>query len=634
MSQPYFGLQFIQVDDQPIPVLGANMDVIGIIGPCSTADNTVFPINTPTLVYSNDTNTLQSLGADGYIMDAINGINAQLADFQVAAQLVIVITPYGTAADLNIKTQQTIAAIMGNSVLRTGVWAFTTAANMLYCTPRLIIAPGYTSQMANSLNTLFVNTVGVGYVPNATYQITFAPGPGELSGATLVLPVAHAVAEADGSIHERDVFIDSWGAWFTAAPTATIVAPDGPPVVAQAASGSMIFNQNPGIGSTISIGQAGGTTITFVSGSPTGSQVQIGANLAITLNNLLTMLNASADSNLSLCKPYTLSTNQLLIIAHTAGAAGNGIQLSGTVTGLAISGPTLTGGRDALVSTQCTLTATVALGANPVCASLGGGVLDNLIGHAIVESAGTSQIADENWRTTINNQRVIAVSGGVKIQDPISSNIIVVPRAGREAGLAVARDFATGAPFHSWANQPIQGIVGPARTVEFSLTDPACEGQQLLAANIGIIARGLIGVETAISSGGFISITLDNTGDDPLWQMINVKRGRDFIHLSLMPVLRTYLGRSNIDRQTVTNVITTINSFLFTLKARQQIIDGKASFNGSFNTAGEIRLGHLTVSFAAEEAPVLKLITTMSARYKPAIDAMVSQLEQQLNISA
>jgi hypothetical protein len=511
------------------------------------------------------------------------------------------------------------------------VWAFTTAANMLYCTPRLIIAPGYTSQMANSLNTLFVNTVGIGYVPNGNYQIQFAPGAGELNGATLVLPTAHAVAEADGSIHERDIFIDAWGAWFTSAPTATIVPPDGPPVLAQHASGSMIFNQNPGIGSTILLG---GTTVTFVSGSPTGNQVQIGGNLSVTLTNLLTMLNASNDTNIKLCQPYTTSTNQLLIIATAAGAAGNGFTLGGTVTGLSISGPTLTGGQNAMVSTQCTLTSTVALGANPVCASLGGGVLDNLIGMAIVESAGTSQIADENWRTTMNNQRVIAVSGGVKIQDPVSGNIIVMPRAGREAGLAVARDFATGAPFHSWANQPIQGIVGPARTVEFSLTDPACEGQQLLAANIGIIARGLIGVETAISSGGFVSITLDNTGDDPLWIMINVKRGRDFIHLSLMPVLRTYLGRSNIDRQTITNVITTINAFLFNLKARQQIIDGKASFNGSFNTADQIRLGHLTVGFAAEEAPVLKLITTMSARYKPAIDAMVSQLEQQLNISA
>ncbi len=631
MSQPYFGLKFIQVDDQPLPVLGANMDVIGIIGPCSTADTTIFPLNTPVLVYSNDAPTLSMLGADGYIQDAIIGINAQLADFQIAAQLVIVRTPYGTAADANIKQQQTIANIMGNSVLRTGVWSFTNAPNLLYCTPRVIIAPGYTGQMANSLNTLHVTTVGVGYIPNASYQVTFAQGPGELNGATLVLPVAHAVAEADGSIHDRDVFIDSWGAWFSAAPLATLPAPDGPPVTALRASGSMIFNQNPGIGSTINLG---GTPISFVSTTPTGNQVQIGGNVSVTLNNLLTFLNGSNDTNIKLAQPYTLSTNQLLIIASNAGASGNGFTLAGTVTGLSISGPNLTGGRDAQASTTAAIVATVALGANPVVAALGGGVLDALIGHAIVESAGTSQIADENWRTTINNQRVVAVVGGVKIQDPVSGNIIVMPRAGREAGLCVARDFATGAPFHSWANQPIQGIVGPGRTIEFNLMDPACEGQQLLAANIGIIARGLVGVETAISSGGFVSITLDNTGDDPLWQMVNVKRGRDFIHLSLIPVLRTYLGRQNIDAQTVANVLTTINNFMMTLKARQYIIDGKATFQGRLNTSDQIRLGHLTVGFACEEAPVLKLITTMSARYAPAIDAMVAQLEQQLNLSA
>jgi len=94
-GMPNFGLQFIQLDDQPIPVLGANMDVIGISGPCSTADPSTFPINTPVLCYSNDLVTIAKLGNDGYIVDAINGINDQLADFQVAAQLVIVVTPYG-----------------------------------------------------------------------------------------------------------------------------------------------------------------------------------------------------------------------------------------------------------------------------------------------------------------------------------------------------------------------------------------------------------------------------------------------------------------------------------------------------------------------------------------------------------
>ena len=138
-------------------------------------------------------------------------------------------------------------------------------------------------------------------------------------------------------------------------------------------------------------------------------------------------------------------------------------------------------------------------------------------------------------------------------------------------------------------------------------------------------------METSISSGGFILVTTDNAGDDPLWQMWNVKRGRDYIHLSLMPALRVYLGRSVIDRQTITNVLITIRDFLATLKNRQQILGYDVSFQGGLNTADQIRLGHLTVSFAAEEPPVLKLITTMSARYKPAIDAMVAQLAQQLN---
>ena len=40
----------------------------------------------------------------------------------------------------------------------------------------------------------------------------------------------------------------------------------------------------------------------------------------------------------------------------------------------------------------------------------------------------------------------------------------------------------------------------------------------------------------------------------------------------------------------------------------------------------------MTIGFACEEAPVLKRITTMSARYKPAIDQMVKSLKQELNL--
>jgi uncharacterized protein len=102
----------------------------------------------------------------------------------------------------------------------------------------------------------------------------------------------------------------------------------------------------------------------------------------------------------------------------------------------------------------------------------------------------------------------------------------------------------------------------------------------------------------------------------------------------LMPALRTYLGRTNITKQTVINILTTVGDFLGNAKARDWILDYRMSFKGSLNSASEIRLGHLTIGFAAEEPPITERITTMSARYRPAIDAMVMQLEQQLNMAA
>jgi phage tail sheath protein FI len=491
------------------------MDVVGLVGPCSTANPQLFPINTPVLRFSNDTNLAKDLGTDGYLLDAINGINDQLVDFQVSIQLVIVRTDYGTALDANQKLEQTIANIMGQSTAGTGVWALLKAPMSLYCTPRVIVCPGYTGQLANSLDTLLINAIGVGYIPDQQYQVTFVQGNGETNGANLVLPQAHVVADHQGNINNSEIFIDAWGAYMTVPPLATLPAADGPPIVAAPAGGQFIFNAVPGIGSTIVLN---GSTVSFIAatGTPTGNQVRTAADLGTALGNLLTFLSGSADTQISKLT-YTVNGGTLTMTNKTAGAAGNAYTLGGTVTGMSISGPHMTGGQDAASPVNATLTATIALGANPVCASLGP-VCDVLIGHAIVESAGTSTIGDFNWRDTLNHQRLIGLSGGVKVIDPLSGNVVVKPLAPRIAGLLVGRDFATGFPFHSCANQPVQGIVGPARTIAFSLTDGSTEGQVLLSGNIGIVVRGLVGVETAISSGGFVFVGTDNMGDDQLWQ--------------------------------------------------------------------------------------------------------------------
>jgi len=430
----------------------------------------------------------------------VRGINDQLDELQYAARLVIVRTARGSG------DAETIAKIVGKSTDHTGLWALTDAGPKLGFIPRLIIVPGYTGQMCNTVDVVEQTSGGggSGYVDGQRYEITFTGG-----GASAFEATGHAYGQKDGSL--GPVIMDTYGGYYESPPTVQAPSP------------------SPGEAAT-----------------------------------------------------YT-----------------------------------------------CTITN----GANPVCASLTP-VLNMVLGHAIVESSGTSEIDDIDWRETMQSQRLIPVSGGVKILDVDDITTVVAPIAGRIAGIAVRRDHEKGAPFHSWANQPIQGIIGPSRGIGFYLTDDTSEGQQLLRHNIGIVARGESGVETAIASGGFVYVGTDTCAEDTLWQFYNVSRGRDYIHLGLIRTLRWYLGRYNIVGHTVRAILNTMDYFLGDLKAKGHILGFRVNFSQTGNSAEEIRLGHLTVGFQAEEPPVLTRLTIESARYRLAIDAMIGDLAAQLNLAA
>jgi hypothetical protein len=157
-------------------------------------------------------------------------------------------------------------------------------------------------------------------------------------------------------------------------------------------------------------------------------------------------------------------------------------------------------------------------------------------------------------------------------------------------GIGVRRDHEKqGRPFHSWANQPVQGIVGPSRPINFSLTDGATEGQRLLSHNVGVLLRGELGVETAIASGGFVYVGTDNAGEDDLWRFYNVTRGRDYIHLMFLRTLRFYLGRFNLTGQTIQAVLNTMGFAMRDLKADGDILGYEVKFTRDQNSAEELR---------------------------------------------
>src|SRR5580693_9052303 len=130
---------------------------------------------------------------------------------------------------------------------------------------------------------------------------------------------------------------------------------------------------------------------------------------------------------------------------------GAGYQSAPTVT------PPAPDDEDEPEGRPATFLAYMGLGANPVCAALPF-VLDQLLAHAVVESSGINLQNDFDWRETMQSNRLIAISGGVQVFDSITGAVIARPLAPRVVGIAVRRDHEQGAPFHSWANQPVKGI--------------------------------------------------------------------------------------------------------------------------------------------------------------------------------
>jgi phage tail sheath protein FI len=411
MSDPTFGISITRIDNEPRPAVYSDMSVVGLIGTAPEADPAVFPLDTPVFLYSDDTAKRTALGTEGTISDALNLINAQLGEFQVAAKIVVVRVAEGATVE------ETIANIVGDGI-STGLEAFVQAGPLLGIIPRLICAPGFTSQR-------------------------------------------------------------------------------------------------------------------------TGTD------------------------------------------------------------------------------------------ANAVCAALPA-LCNKLLAHAVVDGPATTEQAAIDWRETISSSRLIPVDPAVRVM--AGSEVAVMPLSPAVIGIGVRRDHEKqGRPFHSWANQPVAGIVGPSRPINFSLTDGATEGQRLLSHNVGILLRGELGVETAIASGGFVYVGTDNAGEDDLWRFYNVTRGRDYIHLMFLRTLRFYLGRFNLMGQTIQAVLNTMGFAMRDLKADGDILGYEVKFTRDQNSPEELRQGRFTVNFAAEEAPVLRYLGIQSARYRPALDALLDDLLAQVD---
>lgn len=136
MSGFLHGVEIVQLTNGVRPIQTVRSSVIGLVGTAPEADATAFPLNTPVLVAGNRTEAAK-LGTTGTLPDAIDGI------FDQAGAMVVVIRVEQGADDA-----ATITNVIGGtdvSGARLGVHALLDAESVAKVQPKILIAPGFTS---------------------------------------------------------------------------------------------------------------------------------------------------------------------------------------------------------------------------------------------------------------------------------------------------------------------------------------------------------------------------------------------------------------------------------------------------------------------------------------------------------
>ncbi len=218
------GIETIEVLKGARPVQTVRSSVLAIIGTAPDADETAFPLNEAVAVIGG-ASAVADLGLTGTLPDAFDAIFAQ--GVGVTAVVVRVAEGLDAAA--------TIQNIVGSAIAKTGVHAFSSAKSELGLSPRIFIAPGFTSQrIADGSNPVVAELLGIatrrrGIIiadgPNSTKEAALEyrtdwgsdrvyiidPGVKVLEGGVTVVKPASAFAAGVGLRVDRDEgFHVSW----------------------------------------------------------------------------------------------------------------------------------------------------------------------------------------------------------------------------------------------------------------------------------------------------------------------------------------------------------------------------------------------------------------------------------------
>lgn len=268
---------------------------------------------------------------------------------------------------------------------------------------------------------------------------------------------------------------------------------------------------------------------------------------------------------------------------------------------------------------------------NPIVAALPA-ALGKILAVSPVDVDDTTSAKAIDARETMNSERLIPIGIAGRVYE--GEDLVTRPMGPRVIGLFQRVDNENeGKPFDPIANRPIYGLAGLSRKIPFSLLDGSTEGQQMLAANVSVVAEGEAGVDGSIADGGFVFIGTDNATTGDLWEQFHQVRGADYITVELMKITRQFLG----PKVSADSAEAWLNSQKFLLrdhKVDDDILGYEIRFRADKNSPEQIRLGHLTVNLGIEPAPAFKVANHEVRRYRPALEGLVAEIIARLDAAA
>ena len=180
------GIELIESDTGTTPVRVVQSSVIGIVGTAPKADPVKFPLDTPVLV-AGSLREAAELGTDGTLPSAMDAIFDQ-----VGAMVVVIRVDAGNSDSDAIAN--VIGGVDANTGMYKGVHAFKAAKSIAKAEPRILIAPGFTSQQG-----VLAEMQGIA---ESLRAVIFADGPNTTD--------ANAISYREQFGGDRIMFIDPW----------------------------------------------------------------------------------------------------------------------------------------------------------------------------------------------------------------------------------------------------------------------------------------------------------------------------------------------------------------------------------------------------------------------------------------